>query len=128
MWKEVFKNLLENSPKVTDKPITKIINNQIDIKPGQFTQELNVVLTEIKSRKAACLNKIPLEVWKKRKFDDLELQFCNAIYNQDSIKRWTKGCVFPFPKKGDLGFTKNYRSVTLTFIVAKIYMLCFSVA
>ena len=28
MWKEHFKNLLENFPKVTGKPITKIINNQ----------------------------------------------------------------------------------------------------
>ena len=27
------------TPKVTDKPITKIINNQLDIKLGQFTQD-----------------------------------------------------------------------------------------
>ena len=30
--KELFKNLLGSSHKVTDKPITKIINNQLDIK------------------------------------------------------------------------------------------------
>ena len=38
MWKEHFKNLLGNSPEVTDKPIQKIINYQLDIKLGLFTQ------------------------------------------------------------------------------------------
>ena len=35
--------------------------------------------------------------------------------------RWTKGCTFPFPKKGDLGIVKNYLGITLTSTVAKIY-------
>ena len=50
MWKEHFKNLLTNFPKVTDKPITKIIYSQVDIQLGQFIkEELNVILTKIKS-------------------------------------------------------------------------------
>ena len=32
-----------------------------------------------------------------------------------------KGCILPFPKKGDLGLAKNYRCVTFTSIAAKIY-------
>ena len=32
-----------------------------------------------------------------------------------------KGCILPFPKKGDLRLAKNYRGITLTFIAAKIY-------
>ena len=32
-----------------------------------------------------------------------------------------KGCIIPFPKKGDLRLAKNYRGITLTFIAAKIY-------
>ena len=32
-----------------------------------------------------------------------------------------KGCILLFPKKGDLGLAKNYRGITLTSIVAKIY-------
>ena len=32
-----------------------------------------------------------------------------------------KGCILPFPKKGDLGLAKNYRCITLTSIAAKIY-------
>ena len=39
MRKEHFKILLGNSSKVTDKPITKIINSQLDINLGQFTKE-----------------------------------------------------------------------------------------
>ena len=30
-------------------------------------------------------------------------------------------CILPFPKKGDLGLTKNYWGITLTSTVAKIY-------
>ena len=74
MWKEHFKNLLGKSPKITNKPIRKIINNQLDIKLGQFMQEeLDVVLTKIKNRKAAGFDEIPPEVWKIRKIDDLLL-------------------------------------------------------
>ena len=32
-----------------------------------------------------------------------------------------KGCILPFPKKGDLGLAKNYPRTTLTSIAAKIY-------
>ena len=59
MWKELFQNLLGNSPKVTDKSITEIINSRLDIQLGQFTQELNVVLTKPKRRKTAGLDEIP---------------------------------------------------------------------
>ena len=38
-WKEYFKNLLGNLSKITDKPIQKIINGQLDIKLGQLTEE-----------------------------------------------------------------------------------------
>ena len=56
-----------------------------------------------------------------RQFDDILLRHCNAVYNQNTIDRWMKGCILPFSKKGDLGLAKNYRSITLTSIAAKIY-------
>ena len=67
----------------------------------------------MKSRKVASLNEIPPEIWKTKQFDDC-LWFCNAVYKQNTIERWTKDCILPFPKKGDLGRTKNYRYITLT--------------
>ena len=109
LWKQHFENLLGNSPKVTHEPITRIINKQLDIKIGPFTQEeLASVLRKIKNRKGAGLDEIPAEVWKTRQFDDILFRNCNAVYNQNPIDRWTKGCILPFPKKGDLGLAKNY--------------------
>ena len=122
MWKQNFENLLGNPPKVTHESITRIISKQLDIRIGPFTQEeLDSVLTKIKNRKSAGLDEIPPEVWKTRQFDDILLRQCNAVYNQDPIDRWMKGCILPFPKKSDLGLAKNYRGITLTSIAAKIY-------
>ena len=128
LWKQHFENLLRNPPKVTHEPITRIISKQLDLKLGPFTQEEpNSVLRKIKNRKAARLDEIPPEVWNTRQFDDILLQHCNAIYNQNPIDRWMKRCLLPFPKKkkkkkkGDLGLAKNYWGITLTSIAAKIY-------
>ena len=71
-------------------------------------QEPNLVLRKITNRKAAGLDEIPPEVWKTREFNDILLQYYNAIYNQNTNDRWTKGCILPFPKKGDLRIPKNY--------------------
>ena len=43
------------------------------------------------------------------------------LYNQNPIDRWMKGCILPFPKKGDLRLAKNYQGITFTSIAAKIY-------
>ena len=122
LWKQHFENLLGKPLKVTHEPITKVIRNQLNIKLGQFMQEgLDSVLRIIKNRKAVGLDEIPPKIRKTREFDDILLQHCNAVYNQNTIDRWTKGCIFPFPKKGDLGIVKNYQGITLTSIAAKIY-------
>ena len=107
-----FEQILEAEP----------YKKQLYIKLGPFTQEeLDSVLRKIKNRKAAGLDEIPPEVWKTTQFDDILLRRCNAVYNQNPIDRWMKGCILPFPKKGDLGLAKNYRGITLTSIAAKIY-------
>ena len=99
------------------EPITRIISKQ-----GPFTQEeLDSVLKKIKNRKAVGLDEIPPEVWKTRQFNNILLRYCNAVYNQNPIDRWVKGCILPFPNKGDLGLAKNYWGITLTSIAAKIY-------
>ena len=122
LWKEHFKNLLGNTPKVTHEPIMKIITKQLDIKLEQFTrEEFDSVQRKIKNRKAAELDEIPPEVWKTREFDNILLRHCNAVYNRNTIDRWTKECILPFLKKDDLRLAKNYWGITLTSIAAKIY-------
>ena len=73
--------------------------------------------------KAVSLDEIPAEVWKLDNFKEFLLESCNPVYFQESIVSWTKGCILPFPKKGDLPITNNYRGITLTAIAAKIYNL-----
>ena len=58
LGKQNFENLLEKPPNVTREPIKKIICYQLDIKLGQFRQELDSVLRKIKNKKAAELNEI----------------------------------------------------------------------
>ena len=53
--------------------------------------------------------------------DQKILRHCNAVYDQNTIVRWTKGCIFPFLKKCNFGLVKNYRGITLISIAAKIY-------
>ena len=122
LWKQHFESLLGNPPKVTHEPITRIISKQLDIKLGLFTlEEFDSVLRKIKNRKAAGLDEIPRDVWKTRQFNDILLRHCNAVYNQNLIDWWMKGCLLLFPKKGDLWLAKNYRGITLTSIAAKIF-------
>ena len=73
MLKEYFKNLPVKAPKFTDKPTEEIIYVQLNIKLEHFKNELDSVLKIIKSRKVADLDKISLEVWKTRQFDDILL-------------------------------------------------------
>ena len=61
------------------------------------------------------------EVWKTREFNDLLLRHCDAVYKQNTIDRWTKGWILPFPKKGDLEIANNYWGITLTSIMDKIF-------
>ena len=113
LWKQHFENLHGKPTKVKHGPITKIINSQLYTRLRQFTQEeLNSVLRKIKNRKAAGLDEIPPEVWKTREFNNILLRHSNTKYNQNTIDRWTKGYIFPFPKKDDLRIAKNYRSIT----------------
>ena len=53
--------------------------------------------------------------------DDLLLRHCNTVYDQNTIDRWRNGCILLFPKKSNLALAKNYRGITRTSIVAKIY-------
>ena len=109
-------------PEVTDKVIKKMINSQLDLKQGQFIgEELKLVLTKIKNRKSEGPNEMSLKVWKTRKFDDMLFQLWNTNYKQNTIEKWTKGCILFFSKKGELGIVKNYRSITLTSITAKVF-------
>ena len=75
----------------------------------------------ITSRKAGGFNEIPTVAWKIRIFDDILLPLSNAVYNQNTIEIWTKDCILPFSKKGNLGISKNYSSIIITDKGVEIY-------
>ena len=55
-------------------------------------------------------------------FEDILLRFCKAVYKQNTIQKWAKGCILsPFFMKVDLGIIKNYRRINLRAISASIY-------
>ena len=98
LWKQHFKNLRGKSPTIKNEPITKIISNPLDIKLGQFKQELvlvEMVLRKILNRKAAGLDEIPPEVWKTRKFDDILQRSIKPEHN----RQIDKGLNPPFPQE-----------------------------
>ena len=91
---------------VSDKHIAKIINNQQDIKLKQFTQEeLVVVLTKIKNRKAAGLDENTT-----RSIEDKVIRwpiYFYAVYNRTRLRDGQKAASSLPPKKGDLGIANK---------------------
>ena len=121
-WKEHFSNLLGKSPNVIDEQIETVIDYELPIKKVLFSiDELEQVIKKTKNNKAAGLDGIPPELRKTGRFNDYLLNFCNDVYRQNKISDWTKGCILPFPKKGDLSLHENYRGIKLTYIASKIY-------
>ena len=97
---------------------------ELDLNKGPFTSdEIDKALRSITNGKAEGLDEIPAEVWELEAFKNIILHFCNNVYNQDPLQRWNEGCLLPFPKKGNLANTENYRGIKLTPIAAKIYNL-----
>ena len=127
IWHNHFQELLGSQLNKTDDDDDEEIlqiHNKLNIKIGLFTiQELNNATKSINNGKACGLDEIPAEVWKLTEFQNILLNFCNSVYYQNQIKRWTEGCLLPFPKKRDISQAKNDRGITLTSIAANIYNL-----
>ena len=123
-FQELLGSQLNNTDDDDDDEEILQIHNKLNIKIGLFTiQELNNATKSIYNGKACGLDEIPAEVWKLTEFQNILLNFCNSEYSQNQIKRWTEGCLLPFPKKGDIFQAKNYRGLTLPSIAATIYNL-----
>ena len=124
LWKKHFEDLLGTPPKIKDTPITPVVSTLLNIKTGRFEmKELIKAQKQVQYGKSCGLDDIPPEVWKNEEIREILLGFTNDVYEQREIESWVDGCLLPFPKKGDLGYTANYRGITLTAIAAKIYNL-----
>ena len=82
LWKQHFENLLGNPPKVMYEPIIRIINKQLDIKLGPFTQELDSVLKRLKIGKLQGLTGFPQKYGRP----DNSTTYCPDTATQSIIK------------------------------------------
>ena len=103
--KNISRFCLENPLNLQINPFWKINNNQLDIEQRQFTQEqLNVVQKKTWNRNAAGLEEISPEEWKTKKINDFLLRYCNAVYNQNKIEKWTRKVTLKSPRTNEAYF------------------------
>ena len=60
-------------------------------------------------------------MWQLPKLRKNLLKFCNKIYVGIRPPEWGVSGIVPIPKKGDLTITENYRVISLTQTVGKVY-------
>ena len=122
-WANHFKNLL-NTPPIAESEtrIEKIYDTFNDIQSGEFSHtEIDAAVRQMKNGKAPGLDSLPPEFWKLPKVKKNLCSFCNKTYNGNRPKEWGLSGITPIPKKGNLTITDNYRGISLTQVVSKIY-------
>ena len=125
-WYNHFKNLLGTPPVSVDvdqDPDIPEVLSDLSIEDGPFSEEeYTRVKNAIKLGKSAGPDNIPPEVLKCCDLDDIILSFCNrALLGEGKPEQWSLANIIPLPKSGNLSYTDNYRGISQTCIVAKIY-------
>ena len=123
-WYSHFQNLLGSPPIIEneDEEIPAIYTD-LGIEDGPFTlgeyAKVKNTLTEGKSCGEDCITP---EVLKKCNLDDIVLDFCNqALMGQGTPEQWSVLNIIPIPKSGDLSLGSNYRGISLSSVVSKVF-------
>ena len=123
-WFTHFRNLLGTHPPVdgAEEEIPAVLTN-LNIDDGPFTvEELARGKSTLRQGKSAGPDGIPPEVLKNCDLDDIILEMCNlALLKDHKPDMWSLSNIIPVPKSGDLSKPDNYRGISLTCIIAKIY-------
>ena len=124
-WFDHFNNLLGKPAPYNDvqnTPIEQVVSGE-DICDGPFTMEEYLAAKKsITEGKAAGEDGVMPEVIKRCNIDDIILGFCNDILIKDEKPEQLSILnIIPLPKKGDLSITGNYRGISLTSIVSKLF-------
>ena len=121
LWKNCFEQLLGQPPVLDHQPIKRVFNT-LPIETGDFTADgLQKSINALHNNKAPGLGGILIEMWKTGRLDEELLEICNKTFHGDVPGIWLRGGILPFPKKGDLGVTGDYREITLSPAGAKVY-------
>ena len=121
LWNNHFEQLLKQPPVLDDQPIERVFNT-LPTETGDFNaDELQKSINALQNNKAHGLDDIPIETRKTGCLDEKLLEICNKTFHGDVPGIWLQSGILPFPKKGDLGATSNYRRITLSPADAKVY-------
>ena len=91
---------------------------------GTGKEEIAKVLRRLKDEKAVGTDETPSEVWKYggREVENWIWGVCNEVWRGESWPRsWEEGLIVPFKKKGDGKVMEEFRGVTITDSLYKIY-------
>ena len=124
-WFSYFSQLLGKEPVINngsqEDEITPILP-ELNIDTGPFTEEeYHLVKKKLMAGKSPGPDGIPPEVLKFCNIDDIILNFANRVLMKgEKPQQWSIIDIVPLPKSGDLGFTSNYRGISLTSIASKV--------
>ena len=123
-WFTHFQKLLGATPNAeeSDEEIPTVLSD-LDIDDGPFTaRQYEKAKSTLKQGKSSGPDNIPPEVFKNCELDDIVLAICNlALTKNNKPEQWSLSNIIPVPKKGNLSNTDNYRGISLTCIIAKLY-------
>ena len=83
-------------------------------------EELDAVAKRFKINKLQTLRKCAVKLRKQENLATDFFDYAPQSINK-TLEKWMKGSILPFPKKGDLGITKNYRVIYLKTRAAKVH-------
>ena len=118
-----FRNLLGTHQTVdgVEKEEPTVLRD-LNIDDSPFTtEEFAKVKASLRQGKSARPDGIPLEVIKNCNLDVI-LEFCNQALMENIMPEiWSLSHIIPIPKSGDLSKPDNYRGISLTCIIAKMF-------
>lgn len=133
-WSRHFSELLnvnaEDSHETRKLPMPNIppINehhnalHQIVLNRTISINEIHFALEKAKIGKAVGNDVIPMEILKNNTMSQVMLDLFNTCFSTGRIpSKWRESLITPVPKSGDRRFTKNYRGISITCAMYKIY-------
>lgn len=125
-WREYFKELLEGKDiNMKNRSINQRLQHEIK---NMKTEEINIedireAIQKLKLGKAPGHDNITTDMIKALPDKAIEelVEIMNEIMQDVAPEDWTTGIITPIYKKGDSKKCQNYRGITLTSTVAKVY-------
>ena len=128
-WRSAFQNLF--GPQVESSPEVPLLGTQgshgvvPQLNVPVTVEEVDAAFKRLKRRKASGIDGIKAEYLLDAK--DLLLEPLTAAFNQMLVsgvpQSWCSGVIHPIFKSGDVSNPSNYRGITVTSVLAKLFAM-----